>query len=943
MRYAIFSDIQGNRQALEAVLADMDGLQVDILVCLGDVAGYGPSAKEVLERVRSRTGNIVMGDCDAAAAGLIEPTVVDQAMRMGIKWNSERLDSDSRQYISKLPRSFKTENLAFTHAETVNSSRFNPIDGVEVARANFATSNHKVTFVGHGFKPVVFGLDEDGGVTQFAAADFQLVGSRRYIVNVGSVGEPPSAQDIRACYVVFDVDAQSLFFRAVPFDLVAYRRELEEAGLPLRPWLTSEAERRKTVAVAGAKLIPTESGGRRPAAEEVISAPPSTSAVHHSQPAEAGGKGKVALVVALLLLPLIGGAVGAFFGFNPLSNLLSPLSRATDESPPEEETSGSVLDSGALASTPIDRSPGAGTAVKIETTPALDNSDSEPEPNAPEPNPKPTEVAEVPEPVPTPPAPDPKPKPTSPPAGLPPIPPAPANAAAATPQTLGLVFYAPLDEERSDSTVRDLVGGRDLDAAGGLPGALGQVGLACQFERENGSEAMISEAKPMLEMKAITISFWIKLPPSESDDPEEPAKPGEKKAAPVNPPMILVGLKDYCEVKLESNQIVANFDREGEGAKLDFPIDHRWHHVLVENGEGKTTIWIDHRSQSSPITEALSGAPSGVVQIGSKGAHFHIDELAIWNRKFTADERQFLYRDGRLDTAILTAPKVIAAWGFDEKAGARLFVDATGRHDLGALKSWTQVKAIAPSPVPLTLKRNQLAAQVWHVSERPDDAGSFQLKDDAAFTYEGWVKLRAGSIAILGGVAPAAKLEEGAGWRLEVRPGNNAKGDLSFIYESDSARTQAIGKEVSIYDDSPHHFAAVWNPLSTPTHGTMELYLDNKMVGSASLLRTELGPASKNPFFIVANRTPIVLDELRFTSGALKSAEFLTIGRDRQTPTPGDPNVALDTDGGSPKEETVMQRGAREARERKEKAKEERKARMEDEERRRKRKKLGDK
>jgi hypothetical protein len=93
----------------------------------------------------------------------------------------------------------------------------------------------------------------------------------------------------------------------------------------------------------------------------------------------------------------------------------------------------------------------------------------------------------------------------------------------------------------------------------------------------------------------------------------------------------------------------------------------------------------------------------------------------------------------------------------------------------------------------------------------------------------------------------------------------------------------------------------------------------------------------------VAKGTPIVLDELRFTSGALKSAEFLTIGRDSQTPTPDDPNVASDTDDGSPKEESIMQRGAREAQERKKKAKEERKARMEEEENRRKRVKLGGK
>ena len=41
----------------------------------------------------------------------------------------------------------------------------------------------------------------------------------------------------------------------------------------------------------------------------------------------------------------------------------------------------------------------------------------------------------------------------------------------------GLVFYAPLDEPEEAFTARDLVGGRDLDVSGGLPGVLGAVCL----------------------------------------------------------------------------------------------------------------------------------------------------------------------------------------------------------------------------------------------------------------------------------------------------------------------------------------------------------------------------------------------------------------------------------------------------------------------------------
>ena len=50
-RTAILSDIHGNLTALEAVLADVDDQNVDRIVCLGDVIGYGPAPRECLDLV----------------------------------------------------------------------------------------------------------------------------------------------------------------------------------------------------------------------------------------------------------------------------------------------------------------------------------------------------------------------------------------------------------------------------------------------------------------------------------------------------------------------------------------------------------------------------------------------------------------------------------------------------------------------------------------------------------------------------------------------------------------------------------------------------------------------------------------------------------------------------------------------------------------------------
>ena len=52
MRFAIFSDIHANWEALEAVLQDAQERAATSYVCLGDVVGYNANPHECVERVR---------------------------------------------------------------------------------------------------------------------------------------------------------------------------------------------------------------------------------------------------------------------------------------------------------------------------------------------------------------------------------------------------------------------------------------------------------------------------------------------------------------------------------------------------------------------------------------------------------------------------------------------------------------------------------------------------------------------------------------------------------------------------------------------------------------------------------------------------------------------------------------------------------------------------
>lgn len=52
LRYAIFSDIHSNLEALEAVLHDAAEQKCTHYVCLGDIVGYNADPHACVERVR---------------------------------------------------------------------------------------------------------------------------------------------------------------------------------------------------------------------------------------------------------------------------------------------------------------------------------------------------------------------------------------------------------------------------------------------------------------------------------------------------------------------------------------------------------------------------------------------------------------------------------------------------------------------------------------------------------------------------------------------------------------------------------------------------------------------------------------------------------------------------------------------------------------------------
>lgn len=231
MRYAVISDIHANRQALEAVLIDAGAVGVDGIICLGDVVGYGPEPAEVLQIVHAKVDHILLGNHDAAVSGRLDPVNFNPNARRLVEWTATQIDGKARRFLGALPAVLAGDGFRCAHAELAMPRRYGYIIEAEDAIASWEACSEPLLFVGHSHQPGLFVTGKSGRAYAIDAQDFQVEHGKRYIVNVGSVGQPRDG-DVRASYAIYEQDAGTVYFRRIPFDVNGYRATLDQRGLP---------------------------------------------------------------------------------------------------------------------------------------------------------------------------------------------------------------------------------------------------------------------------------------------------------------------------------------------------------------------------------------------------------------------------------------------------------------------------------------------------------------------------------------------------------------------------------------------------------------------------------------------------------------------------------------------------------------------------------------
>jgi len=233
MRWAIFSDVHSNLEALEAVIQDIGTQSIDRIACLGDTVGYAAEPASCWRRVKSLADISLRGNHDEWAASDIEFLGAHRTAEAGFELARVQLNSKERQELAGLPLTWQDGDVTLVHSSLRSPEQWYYVDCVEEAAMHFVKQRSWLAFCGHTHVPVVIWQSSPTNAIEAADGEgaMELPNSGKVLVNVGSVGQPRD-HDPRACYVVFDVEERSIEFRRVEYDVRSSQRRIMEAGLP---------------------------------------------------------------------------------------------------------------------------------------------------------------------------------------------------------------------------------------------------------------------------------------------------------------------------------------------------------------------------------------------------------------------------------------------------------------------------------------------------------------------------------------------------------------------------------------------------------------------------------------------------------------------------------------------------------------------------------------
>lgn len=206
MKIASISDIHGNIYALMKAFEDIDSQKVDLIICLGDLVGYGPHPNEVIALIKRRDIPTIKGNYDASVVDGAFTFIRDnQINSFALPFAVEEVRTSNKYYLDSLPTELNYEfhgvRLKFTHGSPNSISEY-LFENSENTKTVMETLDADILVCAHTHIPA-----------------FKKFENKTYI-NVGSIGKPKIGRpNLTYSIIEINEDGKSqVHFRELEYD-----------------------------------------------------------------------------------------------------------------------------------------------------------------------------------------------------------------------------------------------------------------------------------------------------------------------------------------------------------------------------------------------------------------------------------------------------------------------------------------------------------------------------------------------------------------------------------------------------------------------------------------------------------------------------------------------------------------------------------------------------
>ena len=233
MKLAIFSDIHSNLEALEACRDRALEQGAEAFICLGDVTGYGADPAATVDLLRSLENfSAVRGNHEEVLfADLAEG--VKNSLRKTVEWTRNQLSKEQLRFLESFPYLIEKHGVTFVHASADHPGKWEYLGHGDTVEHCMQAANTNITFIGHVHVPHVYYETDSGQVRELKprqGVTIPLMSRRRYVINVGSVGQPRDG-DNASCFIMFDDQKREITFHRIVYNYVETARKILAANL----------------------------------------------------------------------------------------------------------------------------------------------------------------------------------------------------------------------------------------------------------------------------------------------------------------------------------------------------------------------------------------------------------------------------------------------------------------------------------------------------------------------------------------------------------------------------------------------------------------------------------------------------------------------------------------------------------------------------------------